>query len=218
MYDYISFEDLIIYYKINDIEVYKPAEDSFLIIKNLNRFLDKDKKILDLGCGSGIIGLYSYKYTKNITFADIDLNALFISKINFYINYIKRDNNINEIIKNINDIKFPINFIQTNLFENIDERFDIIIFNPPYLPEIPNEDEKTKRWVSGGTYGNEIILKFLGDLKDHLNNNGFSLLLFSSLSDPYKIIKRAKDLNYKYELIDKQKLFFEELYLYKIYI
>lgn len=210
-YQSIKIEDIEIFYRIGNYETYKPSEDTFLILRNLKKYVRN--KVLDMGCGSGILGIYSYRYTKDVTFSDIDEDSILISKINFYINFIEKTD-INKAINNLNVVENYAKFVKSNLFENIDEKFDVILFNPPYLPKISNEENKVERWVSGGEIGSEIIEDFLYEAKDHINDNGIILLVFSSLSDPFRIIKKARELGYKYSLIDKEKFFFEELYLY----
>ena len=99
---------------------------------------------------------------------------------------------------------------------NKKEKFDLIIFNPPYLPENKSEPKDSRLSTTAGKQGYELIIKFLRQGKSHLEKNGVILLLFSSLSKPNIIKKQAKELGYKFKLIKKQRLFFEELYIYEL--
>jgi HemK-related putative methylase len=174
--------------------MYSPSEDSFLLSDCLKKYLkNKNKKIsiLDLGTGSGILAETCRKLGfNNITVADIDKKV-------------------------IEKLKNKFNSIHTNLFSNIsnNEKFDLIIFNPPYLPQHKYDKEKD---TSGGKKGYETIFKFLKQAKDHLNDKGEILLLFSSLSHPEKIKQKAKQLHYKIRRLSKKKLFFEELFVYSL--
>ncbi|MFZ8856265.1 MAG: methyltransferase, partial [Candidatus Nanopusillus sp.] len=89
-FEYVKYNDLTIYYKIYDLECYPPKEDSFLLNDHIKEFA-RGKKVLDMGCGSGIQGLEAYKYTKDVSFSDISEECLKLSKINFYINYINNN-------------------------------------------------------------------------------------------------------------------------------
>ena len=102
--------------------------------------------------------------------------------------------------------------IYSDLFSNIKEKFDIIIFNPPYLPEDKNnkEDRESKLATTGGKKGSEIINRFLQQAKKHLTKDGKIFLLTSSLT------KNINWLDYKKKLIAKKKLFFEELMVWEI--
>ncbi|MEM0379489.1 MAG: methyltransferase [Nanopusillaceae archaeon] len=211
---FIKISNLKIYYKIKDLECYPPLEDSLLLNKYIPKFC-KNKKVLDLGCGTGIQGLEAYKYTKKVTFSDIDNACIKLAKINFYLNYINPQEDLEKIYNIVESFNFPVKFILSDLFEKIDEKFDVILFNPPYLPETDKEEENIKRWICGGKNGKEIIERFLNNLENHLDKNGISLVIMSSFNDPKKIFNDFSD-KYKFTLIEKIDFFLESLYLVKI--
>ncbi|MBT4165684.1 methyltransferase [archaeon] len=175
--------------------IYQPAEDSYLLQKELITFLKnkpKTIKILDMGTGSGIQAKTCIKQGfKNTTAADINPDA----------------------IKNLKKIKT----IQSNLFSKIPkQKFDLIIFNPPYLPLDKREPKDSQLNTTAGKQGYEIILKFLKQSKPYLNKDATILLLFSSLSQPKIIKQKAKELNYSLTKLAEQSLFFEKLFVYQI--
>ncbi len=175
--------------------IYQPAEDSYLLQETIKDFLkDKNKniKILDMGSGSGIQAETCLNLDfKNIFCADIDPEV---------IRYLKEKG---------------LNIIKSNLFSNISKKFDLIIFNAPYLPEDEREPEDIKLATTAGKKGYEIIIKFLEEAKEYLNDNGKILLLFSSFSQPNVILKKANEFRYRYKLINNIKLDFEELFVYE---
>ncbi|MFA5258466.1 MAG: HemK2/MTQ2 family protein methyltransferase [Candidatus Pacearchaeota archaeon] len=183
--------------------IYQPAEDSYLLAGALEDYLkslknpNKKIKILDMGSGSGIQAETCKKLKfENILVADISP----------------------DVIEHLKKSGFKV--VQTDLFSKINkkDKFDLVIFNPPYLPEDKDEPEDSKLATTAGKEGNEIIIKFLKQAKNHLTKQGVILLLISSLSKPHSIKKQIKALNYKSKLIDNQKLFFEELYVYLLRI
>lgn len=179
--------------------IYEPREDSYLLSDTLKEYLkkisDKNIKILDMGSGSGIHA----EICRELGFEDIltaDINP--------------------DSVKLLKSKGFKS--INTDLFSRInrEQRFDLIIFNPPYLPEDKREPLDSSLQTCGGKMGYEIILKFLEESKNFLKKKGKIILLFSSLSEPEVILSRALQIRYKIKLLKKQKLFFEELYVYEL--
>tara|TARA_Y100000034_G_C6764561_1_gene340773 strand:- start:164 stop:718 length:555 start_codon:yes stop_codon:yes gene_type:complete len=176
--------------------IYQPSEDSYLLQKVLQSFLKNKKKtinILDMGSGSGIQAQTAIKLGfNNLLAVDINPNA----------------------VENL--LGKQINATQSNLFSKIKQhKFNLIIFNPPYLPDDPREPKDSKLATTAGKEGYEIINKFLKQAITHLKKEASILLLFSSLSKPRTILAYAKKLGYNYKLLDKQKIPFEELFVYK---
>ena len=100
------------------------------------------------------------------------------------------------------------NCIESDLFEKIPKQnFDIIIFNPPYLPEDVREPKDSRTATTGGKKGNEIILNFLKQAKNYLSENGKIFLITSSLAEEIDF----KKLEYNAKEIGCEKLFFEQL-------
>lgn len=175
--------------------IYDPSDDSYLLQEVLVKSLknkNKEIKILDMGSGSGIQ-------------AETCINLNFKNVIAVDVN--------NEVVDILS--KKGINCVKSNLFNNIKEEFDLIIFNPPYLPEDPREPKNSRLQTTGGKRGYEIINKFLKQSLEHLENNGSIILLFSSLSNPKVILRKAKSLGYNFNLLRKKKIPFEELYVYE---
>lgn len=172
--------------------MYAPSEDSYLLASCLKEYLknkNKNIKILDLGSGSGIQAETCKKLGfNNLIVADIDKSSISLLK------------------------EKGLKSIYSDLFSNLKkEKFSLIIFNPPYLPENKYDKEKD---TTGGKKGCETIVKFLKQAKKHLEKNGEILLLFSSLSSPKIIKQKAKELKYNLKLLGKKRFFFEELYVY----
>jgi len=174
-------------------EVYEPREDSLLLVEAVNETVKKDIKALDMGCGSGVILEALSKKTKNLTGADINPFAIEQCKKKYK----------------------KARFIQSNLFDNIKEQYEVITFNPPYLPEEEKEDLETALMNNGGKQGYELLLKFLTQAKTHLAKKGMILTVFSTLTKPDVVFDEAKKQGYTHEIIKSKKLFFEELHCVK---
>ena len=171
--------------------IYERSEDSELLAKYVEEYAKG--KVLDIGTGSGIQAEAALRFTKNVLAVDVDEES---------VNYVKKKG-----------IKAKI----SHLFSNVAGKFDLIIFNPPYLPDEKLEDEKSKRITTGGKHGYEILEKFFSQANEHLNKNGKILIVFSSLTNKNKVNKLIKKNDFKFQLLESKKLFFEELYCYLIF-
>lgn len=169
---------------------YEPREDSFLIKKHVKDFCTSDFFVLDVGTGSGILALEAAKYAKKVIAIDIDQDVI-------------------DKLKKEQDPSSSISFIQSDLFSNINpkDKFDLIIFNPPYIPTKKNEFKYQD--LDGGKNGTEIIERFLKEAKEFLKKDGKILLLTSSLNK--NIEKFFKKYAYTHQLLDREKFSFEEL-------
>jgi HemK-related putative methylase len=175
--------------------MYSPAEDSYFLSEILiKQIKDLRRKInltfLDMGCGSAIQAETALKAgIKKDKILCVDINP--------------------EAINRVKSLGFKA--VKSNLFQNIKSKFNVISFNPPYLPE--HKYDK-KRDTSGGKKGDETIITFLKQAKSHLSKNGKIFLLFSSHTPKEKIEKEIKKNKYKIKNIHEKKLFMEKLYVY----
>ena len=176
-------------------DIYEPKEDSFLLkeeIKNYSHGL-----VLDLGTGSGIQALEASKYANKVY--ALDINSIALGKLKKII----RKNNIKNII-----------ILKSDLFHSLRKiKFDLIIFNPPYLP---SDKKYPDRALDGGKRGYELIHAFFEDACNFLKPTGLILLVFSSLTNKNKVDEVLLNHLFDFKLIGTKKLFFEELFLYKI--
>lgn len=172
--------------------IYEPAEDSFLLEKEVRKRA-KGKNVLDVGTGSGIQTLAARKAgAREVVAADIDGKA------------------VNELKKK------GINCVKSDLFSNVNGKFDLIVFNPPYLPEDEREDAESAVATSGGKKGDEIIVRFLRAAGEHLTEAGKILLVVSSLTPLERIEKILKEKKMKKKIVTSEKFFMEKLEVWEI--
>jgi len=123
-----------------------------------------------------------------------------------------------------NQLENFIQFMEGNLFEplntnEMNEPYDLILFNPPYLqsePDIINESNRQLidlAW-DGGPSGNEVLLEFLNHLSLYLKKNGEIIFITSSLVNQ-KTIQHALEIqNFKILKRKTKHIFFEDIILY----
>jgi len=188
-------------------EVYSPAEDSWLLEDCILKENLKGKKCLDLGTGSGIQSIAMLKSGAKEVLA-VDINSLALKEAKKNIKAFIKENKKDKT-------QIPGHFLRvrrSNLFSTIKSKFDFIAFNPPYVPS----DEV--KWVDldGGENGRLVIDRGLPQIRNHLNKNGFALLLVSSLNKPNEIKKNLMELGFNVKVVGRKKLFFEELLILRI--
>ncbi len=207
--------------------VYKPSDDTYLFLKYFKQFINKDNidgiklnkisYILDMGTGTGIIAIFFAKYFKfnlglniKIYASDILLDAIKLSKKNA-----KKNGLENEIV-----------FIHSNLFNNfptsLEHKFNIIFFNPPYLPSESIFKKKNEKKIfyswDGGKKGIEIFENFLIQSIEFLSpmEKSFIYFLFSSNSALDVLYAKIEKLGFELKILKKAHFFFEDIILHRI--
>lgn len=128
-----------------------------LFVDYLSNIDLKDKKVLELGAGSGLISFYCAQKGAIVSASDISHAA------------------IEGLHKNKNDLNLPISIVKSNFFESIDGEFDYIFVNPPFFPKHPrNPIEET--WCCGSQF--EFYEAFFSNLlkRSFLNEKIYVIL------------------------------------------
>ncbi|MHA1467230.1 MAG: HemK2/MTQ2 family protein methyltransferase [Promethearchaeota archaeon] len=221
-----SFSDPIIPYTFNN--VYPPSDDTYLIIDYLKKNVNENffdglpistiSNILDMGTGTGIIALflqeikkYLSKFTTKIFASDISEAAIRCATLN----------------EGVNNYKDNITFIKSDLFRkfppNLLHSFDIIVFNPPYLPSISYKEKDPipksgdTNW-DGGEQGFEVFLEFITQAKDFLNSeqNYYIYFISSSSTDLNQLNDELDKRGFQNRVLNKRHIFFEDIILNRL--
>ena len=128
-------------------EVYEPAEDTFLLVDALD--IKQGDSVFEIGTGSGLIGLYCASIGADVICSDINPIAVELVKKNLLMN---KEKIIGSFEVRLGDLFSVL---------NIGDEFDIVVFNPPYLPT--TKEEKVGGWfdkaVDGGADGLEVTTR-----------------------------------------------------------
>lgn len=179
------------------LDVYEPAEDTFLLADNLD--VHRGERVLELGTGCGLLAILAAEAGAKVVATDINPSALECARAN-------------AVTHGAAD---RIDFRLGDLFEPVSgERFDLIIFNPPYLPVRSEEAlgaSPDLAWEAGPD-GRAVIDRFLEGLLGHLAPNGRALFVQSSLADISKTLRVLETKGFQVKIL-LEKLPFEELFL-----
>ncbi len=142
-----------------------------LLIKNVLK-LDISGDVLDLGCGYGVIGIVLSKLTNsNVTLSDVNKRALHLTKMN---------SKKNGVI---------VNVLESDGYENIINKFDYVISNPPIR------------------VGKKKLYELLINTKNHLKDDGKLIIVVRKEQGALSLIKDMENY-YKVDVLDKDKGFF----------
>ena len=172
-------------------EVYEPAEDTFQLLEAIE--INQNKTVLEIGTGCGIIALECARMGSNVICTDINPYAIDLTKHNF--------------IKNRHKLKGNVEVRLEDIFSTIkkDEQYDVVIFNPPYLPTLVEDEASGSKWfnlaVNGGTDGLYLIRVFIRGLPKILSKNGRAYFIFSSLADRKKLNAYLIDAKLQAEVV-----------------
>lgn len=163
------------------------AHEIILKVQDMENRGRKEISILEIGTGSGALSITVVENTNaNILAVDISEGAIEVTKQNMKLHGIEENR---------------MNVILSDIYENVEGKFDIIFSNPPYIrtEEIKNLDKDVLKEphlaLDGGESGLDYYIKIIGDAKDYLKEDGY--IIFEIGYDQRKDIEKiAKDAGY----------------------
>ncbi|BBG24428.1 HemK2/MTQ2 family protein methyltransferase [Sulfuracidifex tepidarius] len=169
-----------------DDQVYEPAEDTELILSLIQ--VEKGEKVIEIGSGTGILSIFAAKSGGKVIAVDVNPFAAESTLCSAGLNNV------------------DIDVINGDMFSPLREgKFDVAIFNPPYLPF-----EEYDTWIqfswSGGKSGAEPLLRFLEIDASRL------YIIFSSLSDEDLIMSKIKERGLRVKSKREKQIGLETLY------
>ena len=176
-----EFRNLIYKYEENtltftsDLGVFSKDRIDFaskLLVETYFKYGKSNKKVLDIGCGYGFIGISLAKIKKcNLTMIDINKRALHLTKMNM------KQNNV------------EANVLESNIYEKINEKYDVIITNPPIRA------------------GKNIYMTIIREAFKYMENNG-ELWFVMNKDHGVKTVIKELERTYDLHILEKSKGFF----------
>lgn len=174
----------------NTEHIYSPEEDTFLLLKVIKQYVAD--KILEIGTGSGLLASELEKKNRFVIGVDLDFSAL--NELRTSATKKQRSSRINLMCC---DSASPFR----------DDVFNIVVFNPPYLPS----EEPSDATIDGGPSGVEVSKKWFKDASRILRKDGRIVFLSSSISDVKGLFDYSRELGFEVKVLESKQLFFEEL-------
>jgi release factor glutamine methyltransferase len=169
-------------------QLYGPELDTWCLLEAAEKEVREGERVLEIGCGSAVISA-SLRDRCRVLAADINPHATAAARSRGVIS------------------------VRADLLNGIRGPFDLVLFNPPYLPT--REDERIDDWLEyaldGGKTGRELIERFLPEVGRVLAPRGRVLLLISSLTGELEVLSLCRAEGFSAEVIGRWALEDEEL-------
>ena len=171
-------------------EVYEPSEDTLLLLRAVEGLGKRFKRAVEIGSGSGLISARLGELSEEVHAVDISLNAIRRTR-----DLLKRSGVWGRAHPLCGDLLTAY---------RSSKLFDLIVSNPPYL-----EPEVGDRAVEGGW---RLVDRLVEDASKRIERGGVLLIVVSSLtSNLESILEKLRREGFSIKVVDKAKLFFEEL-------
>lgn len=170
--------------------------DSHLLANYLRNTRIKLKHVLDMGTGCGIQAIFVADKSEKILGIDISDYAIKNAKLNVKIHKLE------------NKIKIK----KSNLFSNINEKFDLILFNPPFFSKKLNSD--LEQTITDYKYSS--LKRFFKNVRNYLKKNGKIILVFSDEGNINYLNKIIKNCKFNFKIVDNKRYDSNNYYIYLI--
>ena len=171
-----------------------PRTGEFLAGQLDSQLVGSQAEVLDMGTGSGVCAVIAARYARRVVAVDINPEAVRCAGINALLNHAEH----------------KIDVRQGDLFAPVKERFDVVLFNPPFLLGTPRDD-RDRAWRS-----NDVAERFAAGLEAHLKPDGFALVLLSTFGDASVFLEEFRKRGYAVSLLARRRFVNEALAVFKL--
>jgi len=173
-----------------DREVYPPSGDTYLLREAALDEVRPDDTVLEVGTGSGVVAEALTDEAERVVASDVNPAAVEEARSR------------------------GVEAVRADLLDGFAGEFDLVVFNPPYLPdEDETPDDSIATALEGGRRGTELAGRFLGDVRRVLSQEGTVLLLASTASGVEAFEERDE---FETARVASDRYFFEELVVLRL--
>ena len=171
-----------------------PRTGEFLAAQLDSRLVGREAEVLDMGTGSGVCAVIAARYARRVVAVDINPEAVRCAGINAMLNHVEH----------------KIDIRHGDLFAPVKERFDVVLFNPPFLLGTPRDD-RDRAWRS-----NDVAERFAAGLEAHLKPDGIALVLLSTFGDASVFLEEFRKRGCAISLLARRRFVNEALAVFKL--
>jgi len=172
-----------------------PRTGEFLASQIDSRLVQRDWEVLDMGTGSGVCAVFAARHARRVVAVDINAAAVRCAGINALLNHLEHKIDVRH-----GDLFAPVP----------EERFDLILFNPPFVQGAPRDD-RDRAWRS-----NDVAERFAAGLGAHLKSGGSALVLLSTFGDGYVFLEEFRKQNFDISILAERRFVNERLTIFKL--
>jgi release factor glutamine methyltransferase len=172
-----------------------PRTGEFLASQIDSRLVPRDCEVLDMGTGSGICAVFAARHARRVVAVDINLAAVRCAGINALLNHVEHKIDLRH-----GDLFAPV----------LEERFDLILFNPPFV-QGPPRDDRDRAWRS-----NDVAERFAAGLGAHLKPAGSALVLLSTFGDGCVFLEEFRKQNLEVSVLAERRFVNERLTIFRL--
>jgi HemK-related putative methylase len=172
-----------------------PRTGAFLASQIAPPLVNHDMDVLDMGTGCGVGAVFAARHARRVVAVDINAAAVRCARIN----------------AQLNQLEHKIDIRHGDLFAPVSaERFDLVLFNPPFLRGAPRDD-RDRAWRSS-----DVAERFAAGLGAHLKPGGCALVLLSSFGDASHFLEEFSRHDFAIAVLTGRRFINERLAIFRL--
>jgi release factor glutamine methyltransferase len=172
-----------------------PRTGAFLAAQINSQLVSSEAEVLDMGTGSGVCAVFAARHARRVVAVDINLAAVRCTSMNSM----------------LNQLEHTIDVRHGDLFAPVaGERFDLILFNPPFLRGMPRDDRE-RAWRSV-----DVAERFAAGVRDHLKPRGSALVVLSSFGGAPAFLEEFRKHEFAISVLAERRFITERVAIFRL--